>query len=147
MNFMKFTSGLLAGLLLTGIWRSRRIHRSLMEGAVAAVTLEGVVGAATLGAVATLEDFTAALPVRDSRTGDVMTLRGITVPVGPTMGTVGTTGITVHMITNHLMPGLMIIMAMLTRTMAMTTLSMCSPLRAASRPRSRPRTRSQYRES
>jgi len=70
----------------------------------------------------TLEDFMLALPVTDSPGADAVTLGGITEPVGPAMGTVG--------ITNHLITGSMIIMATFTRTMTMTTPSMCNLLLA-----------------
>jgi hypothetical protein len=55
-----------------------------------------VAAAATLEAAVTLPDFMVALPVTDSRTQDEVSLRGIMVAVGPIMGTVCTTGITVH---------------------------------------------------
>ena len=50
-----------------------------------------------LEAAATLEDFVAALPITDSRTSDTVTLPGIMVAVRSIMGTMGTTGITVHL--------------------------------------------------
>ena len=89
----------------------------------------------------------AALPVTDSRTPDEVTLRGIMVAVGPITGTVGTTGITVHTSTHHMITGSMIMMAMLTPTMTMTTPSMCNPPQTILRPRSPLRPRCQYKES
>jgi hypothetical protein len=50
---------------------------------------------------ATLEKFMVALPVTDSRRTDAVTLRGIMEAVGPTEGTVGTTGIPVHLRRRH----------------------------------------------
>ena len=100
-----------------------------------AATLEA---AATLPAGATLQDSTAALPVTDWRTPDEVTLRGIMVAVGPIMGTIST---------NHLITGSIIMMAMLTPTMAMTTPSMCNPGQTILRPRSPLCPRCQYKES
>jgi hypothetical protein len=83
-------------------------------------------GVVTLRGAATLEDFMEALPITDSRTSDTVTLPGIMVAVRSIMGTMGTTGITVHLIMDSI-----IMMAILTRTMTTTTTSMRNPLRAA----------------
>lgn len=122
MNCMRFTKSLLAGLLLTGLLAIAP-DKSFAHGG-AAVTLEGVEEAPTL------EGFMLALPATDSRGADAVTLGGIMEPVGTAMGTVGITGITDRSITNHLIMGSMILMAMFTRTMTMTAPSMRNLLRA-----------------